>query len=138
MARFTPLIVLSCALLAPACKSTKPTAAPDDGVSAIQFQDIVVPSGMKLQESNHESHSMEASGYRMGHFLYEGMPKVEEASSHILQRMPQHNWTLVSDEKLDEMTRKLKFSRGRYVAEYTLHRQDGVTNLVIDYKTEAR
>lgn len=133
------LLVLGTGLALAGCKSNPAQpGATDDGVTAVQFQDIVVPSGMKLQDNRHESHSIEATGWRMGHFVYEGMPKIEEACSHILQRMPQHAWKLVADEQPDPTTRKLRFSRGRYEAAYTLRRQDGVTFLEIDYKTGAQ
>jgi hypothetical protein len=120
-----------------ACKSTNENPDTGTGVSAIQFQDIVVPSGLTLQERLHESHSVEEGSWRHGHFEYLGSTKLEEASAHVLQRMPQHSWSLVTDEKPDQVSRKLKFVRGRYVATYTIRMEDtGFTRMVIDYRTE--
>src|SRR5712691_8766055 len=126
-------------LLLCACKYSGSTAvvptAPEqgDGVSAIQFQDIVVPDGLKLRDSYHESYSIEETGWRLGHFVYSGLPHLEESSAHVISRMPQHSWSLLADEKTDESTRKLRFARGRYFADYSFRRQDGITQLVIDY-----
>jgi hypothetical protein len=54
----------------------------------------------------------------------------------VLLRMPQHHWRLTSDEAPDAQTRHLRFERGRYTTKYALHRLDGVTHMVIDYRTE--
>ena len=54
---------------------------------------------------------------------------------HLLLRMPQHLWKLAADETPADGSRKLRFERGRYVANYTLQRIDGVTHMVIDYDT---
>jgi hypothetical protein len=132
VAAFVPLL----AGVMVACASQDGTSAEDHGVSAVQFQDVVVPSGMNIHDRNHESHSREESGWRFGHFVYTGQTRVEEACSHLLLRMPQHSWRLVSDEQADPVTRRLRFVRGRYVAEYVLKRQDGITEMVIDYRTQ--
>jgi hypothetical protein len=123
-------------LVLAACASTETTGSGDHGVSAVQFQDVVVPDGMALVDRFHESYSREEAGWRLGHFEYVGQPRVEDACSHLLLRMPQHHWRLASDETSEDKTRKLRFERGRYVAKYTLQRIDGVTHMVIDYSTE--
>jgi hypothetical protein len=121
----------------PACKAPPTdTGSGDRGVSAIQFQDIVVPTGLKLQEGNHESHSVEESGWRFGHFVYTGQPRVDETSAYVLERMPQHAWSLAGDEAPDASTRRLKFVRGRYLADYTIQRVEGVTHMIVDYRTQ--
>ena len=119
-----------------ACATSEGENSGDRGVSAVQFQDVVVPDGMALVDRFHESHSREESGWRFGHFEYVGQPRIEDACSHLLLRMPQHSWRLAADETPDEQTRRLRFERGRYVANYTLQRLDGVTHMVIDYRTE--
>jgi hypothetical protein len=124
-------IVLSAGLTS--CKSS---ANPPGGVgvSAIQFQDVVVPSGMTLQDNYHESWSLEEAGYRSGHFVYRGAPRVEDASAYVLDRMPQHAWSLSGDETKDK-ARVLRFTRGVYEAEYSLQRVEGVTQIVVEYRT---
>lgn len=119
-----------------ACKTSDLQTSNDDGVNAVQFQDLVVPDGMTLYERFHESHSREEANWRFAHYIYTGQPKIDEVAGHLLLRMPQHSWTMVSDERPDESTRRLKFSRGRYTADYCITRQHGVTEMVIDYTTK--
>lgn len=133
-ARSTALLALSLSFVLAACKSTGETTG-DLGVTAVQFQDVVVPTGMKLVNRYNESYSREEQGWRSGHFVYSGQPRIEEACGHVLARMPQHSWSLVSDQTPDDSSRVLKFTRGRYSAVYTLARQDGVTSMVVDYTT---
>jgi hypothetical protein len=119
-----------------ACATPDGSPGDDFGVTAVQFQDIVVPDGMTLLNRRNESHSREEPGWRYGHFEYTGQPRVDDACAHVLLRMPQHSWRLVADEQPDEATRRLQFVRGRYVAEYTLERRQGLTRMVIDYRTD--
>jgi hypothetical protein len=106
------------------------------GVNATQFQDMVVPAGLRLRERGHESYSRQEAGWRMGNFVYEGTTGVEEAMGYVRQRMPQHNWTIVSEDlTADEMAR-LRFERGIYTAEYTFQRRDGSTQMVVVYNTD--
>lgn len=123
-------------LLLGSCAATGDGKDGDRGVSVVQFQDVVVPDGMTLVDRFYESHSREEAGWRFGHFVYVGQPQLQDACAHLLQRMPQHLWRLASDETPEEATRKLRFERGRYVADYTLQRVDGVTHMVIDYRTQ--
>ena len=116
------------------CSSTQPRE--DDGVSASQFKDVVVPAGFRLLDDAHESHSIEAASWRLAHYVYTGTVPGEEATSYVRQRMPQHNWELVADEKVDENTTRLRFLRGHYAAEYRFIRQDGRTQMVVDYQTD--
>jgi hypothetical protein len=119
-----------------ACATPDGSPSDDFGVSAVQFQDVVVPDGLTLLNNRNESHSREEPGWRYGHFVYTGPARVDEACAHLLLRMPQHSWRLVTDEQADETTRKLQFVRGRYVADYTLERREGITKMVIDYRTQ--
>jgi hypothetical protein len=132
MSRLAPLL---CGIMV-ACASQDGAMVEDLGVSAVQFQDYVVPEGMNIHDRNHESYSREEAGWRFGHFVYTGQTRVDDACSHLLLRMPQHSWRLVTDEQVDPTTRKLRFARGRYVVDYVLKRQDGATEMVIDYKTQ--
>lgn len=106
------------------------------GVTAVQFSDTVVPAGFVLNEDAHLSYSREEPGYRHGHFVYSGSARIDEACSYIRLRMPQHAWQLAAEERPSDTERVLRFERGRYTAEYQLRRRDGVTHLVIDYRTD--
>lgn len=133
----SPLLAAACAALfaLSGCQS-QPGDDGDYGVSAVQFQDVVVPDGMALIDKHYESHSREEAGWRYGHYEYKGTPQVSDACSYLLTRMPQHNWQLVSDDQPTENARKLRFQRGRYVADYLVERTEGSTRMVIDYRTE--
>jgi hypothetical protein len=127
-----PLVIL---LPFGSCKTSD--APPDYGVSSVQFADMEVPSGLNLLDTYQErSHSREVAGWRYGHYVYRGQTHVDEACEHLLLSMPQHAWRLVADERPQEDTRRLRFARGRYVADCSLRRQDGVTEMVVDYTTE--
>lgn len=104
-----------------------------DGVTAIQFQDMVVPAGLRLIDDAHQSHSLEAASWRQGRFVYSGRVQPAEAASYVRQRMPLHNWELVTDEAPKPNEAHLRYVRGYYAAEYTFSRRDGRTQLVVDY-----
>ena len=114
--------------------SSAPTA--NEAVNAGQFQDVVVPTGLRLVDEAHESHSVQAANWRLGHFLYTGSARAEDAANYVRQRMPQHGWELVADEVVDPVTTRLRFVRGLYSAEYRFIRQDGRIQMVVDYKTD--
>lgn len=116
------------------CAAPDPTTA--YGVSAVQFQDVVVPAGMQLRDAAHESHSRIEAAWRKAHFVYSGQTAVQAAASYVRERMPQHNWTMVSEEQLEETGLKIRFERGIYSAEYVFSRADGATQMVVDYDTQ--
>ncbi|MFK7739452.1 MAG: hypothetical protein AB8H80_03945 [Planctomycetota bacterium] len=101
-----------------------------------QFKDVVVPAGFRLQDRAHESYSREDASYRQGHFIYSGGMRISDAASYVMQRMPQHSWTMVGDELVDDTDRKLRFERGVYSASYQLSRRDGRTQMVVEYATD--
>jgi hypothetical protein len=123
------------ALLLPgACRLQ--AAGYDDGVSAVQFKDVVVPAGLSLRDTAHESHSIEEAGWRLGRFVYQGTTPIEDAVSYVRQRMPQHSWAIVGEQELDQAGRRLRFERGVYSASYTFERREGVTQMIVDYATD--
>jgi hypothetical protein len=122
------------ALMLFAACATDPTAT--EGVGAVQFQDVVVPSGMRLREAGHESYSREAAGWRMGHFVYFGAIDVANAANYVRERMPQHSWAKVRDEEQPEGGQRIQFERGIYTADYTFSRSEGLTVMVVDYATD--
>lgn len=117
-----------------ACSGGAETA--DTGVSAQQFQDMVVPEGFRLQDGAHQSHSRQEGDWRMGKFFYSGSALVAEAAGYVKQRMPQHNWQIDLEELSDPMQGRMRFVRGRYLAEYTFQRLEGTTQMIVDYKTD--
>ncbi|MFY9344848.1 MAG: hypothetical protein WAT39_20310 [Planctomycetota bacterium] len=107
-----------------------------DGVSAVQFQDVVVPSGLRLRDDAHESYSREEAGWRQGHFVYVGQTDASTAADYVRGRMPQHGWTKVQDEADGEGGFRLGFHRDVYRAAYSLRRGEGFTTMVVDYTTD--
>ena len=105
-------------------------------MSAVQFQDVVVPAGLVLRDAAHESHSRVEAAWRKGHFIYSGQTSVQSAIAYVRERMPQHNWTMVAEEQAEESGTRLRFERGVYSAEYVFNRADGATQMVVDYDTQ--
>ena len=105
------------------------------GVSAAQFQDMVVPDGFRLRDAAHESYSREEVGWRHGHFVYSGSDAMEAALGYVRQNMPRHSWQIVKDEVVNNAVH-LRFERGVYSADYTFSRSDGATQMVIAYTTD--
>ncbi len=124
--------MLAC-LLAAACR-TGPD--PDALVDSRQFQDVVVPAGFRLKDRAHESFSREEATWRQGHFVYSGLTGIDEAAAYVLQRMPQHSWQVVAEEKPEPDTWRLRCDRGIYSADYVFRRSDGTTEMVVDYATD--
>lgn len=111
---------------------------PDDTTSvlAVQFQDVVVPSGLRIREGRHQSWSREEAGFRHGRFEYYGQNEVASAADYVRERMPQHNWTKVSDAAAENGDLKIRFERDIYRADYTFSRSEGATTMVVDYTTD--
>ncbi|MBL9079285.1 MAG: hypothetical protein JNL08_17420 [Planctomycetes bacterium] len=128
------LAVLSSALWFGACQGGANKVA--YGVTASQFQDMVVPAGMRLRDGTNESYSRQEAGWRLGHFVYEGPTAVDEAMGYVRQRMPQHNWQKVEDKASENEPARLRFERGIYTAEYTFERREGATHMVVRYTTD--
>lgn len=135
LAKALALAVLVCApfSLLSGCASEP---QPDETVTASQFKDVVVPAGLRLVDDAHQSHSVEAANWRLGHFVYAGTMHRDDAVNYVRQRMPQHNWVLAGEGAIDENTTRLLFTRGHYAAEYKFVRIDGRLQMVVDYRTD--
>lgn len=131
--RRLPLASLVLGVVLAACESTP---VQQDGVSSMQFQDVVVPDGMRILDTEHQSHSRQDSSLRQGHFVYLGSSPVADAANYVRARMPQHNWKMVADEVAADGTVRLGFVRGIYEAAYQFERRDGRTQMIVDYKTD--
>lgn len=107
-----------------------------ESVDSRQFQDVVVPAGFRLLDRAHESFSREEATWRQGHFVYSGSSRVDDAAAYVQLRMPQHNWAMVEEQALEDAGKRLRFERGIYSADYTFHRADGQTRMVVDYATD--
>ncbi|MFO1076540.1 MAG: hypothetical protein U1E73_02305 [Planctomycetota bacterium] len=105
-------------------------------MNSIQFQDVVVPEGLRMVDDAHQSHSVEQASWRFGRFVYLGAVRPADAASYVRQRMPLHNWELVTDEAKDATTTRLQYRRGYYCAEYSFTLSEGRTQLVVDYTTD--
>ena len=107
-----------------------------EGVTSVQFQDVVVPDGLHIVDSAYQSHSIEAASSRFGRYVYSGAVRAEDAASYVRERLPLHNWTLVHEDTKNSDQTKLRFERGYYVQEYLFTRRDGRTEMVVDYTTD--
>jgi hypothetical protein len=123
-------------LLLLACGCATDVNRADHGVTATQFQDMVVPAGLRLRDRAHESYSRQEASWRTGHFVYVGNTDIDEAMGYVRLRMPQHSWSIISDEVAADQGAKLRFERGIYTAEYTFQRHDGSTEMVVVYSTD--
>ena len=110
---------------------------PDDGVSAVQWDDIPAPDGMRLMEQFHKSHTRQIGKWRHGDLHYSGTLPVAEVSSYLQERMPQHSWELIGHETDgDGDHEKLSFRRGKDVAECSVVRStNATTTLMIKVRT---
>src|SRR5262245_32073099 len=108
--RSTPLWAACLRLFGAACQARAAKHA--FGVSAVQFQDVVVPSGFKLRDAGHESYAREEAGWRQAHLVYHGSIKIEDAMGYVRQRMPQYNWTTLTEEALPTSGVRLRFEGG--------------------------
>jgi len=121
------------ALLLGSCQTPAERAkTSDDGVSAIQFEDIPVPDGLRLQERAHSSDSLELGEYRYANFSYVGGVPVAEVSSYLRDRMPQHKWTLLAEETDPDGNDTLSFRRGKYTAECRLQHEESSARTTLD------
>lgn len=124
--------LLAALALAPACETP---AAPDDGVSAIQFADIPIPDGLKLHEHNHVSDAVVVGSFRHANFTYSGTIPVAEVSAYLRDRMPHHRWHLIDEETDTSGGENLRFRRGKYVAECRLAKVESITEMNVSVRT---
>ncbi len=106
------------------------------GSSATQFQDVVVPAGMRLRDQLNESYSSEVATWKKAHLIYTGQVRVVDADSYVRLRMPAHGWELAEQTQLEGGGVQLRFERHIYSAIYQISRGDGVTTMVVDYSTD--
>ncbi|MEY2982436.1 MAG: hypothetical protein ACO4CT_00595 [Planctomycetota bacterium] len=106
------------------------------GQTPVQFSDIPVPDGMKLQQDLHQSHSFELGQFRVADLHYFGNLPVSEISDYLKARMPQHGWSLES-ESADPGARKLLFVRGRQKATCAIRLDEiGVTRMHVEVRVQ--
>lgn len=130
----TRAFYLFCILAFSACETAEQEHS--YGVTAGQFQDVVVPTGFQLRDKANESYSREEAGWRQAHLVYFGPAGLDEATNYVLQRMPQHSWVFVAEEPTEDAGRRVRFTRGSYSASYTFERREGATQIVVDYATD--
>ncbi|MCC6671355.1 MAG: hypothetical protein IT458_09860 [Planctomycetes bacterium] len=129
-------ILAGLCLALPACKSDgSASSGKGDGVSAVQFDDIPVPDGMKLVSQHHESHSVQVGGYRYADFVYRGSDPIDQVAAYMLQRMPQHSWKAVKEDASSADTRVLRFERDAYRVECTITRESRTTTMNVQVRT---
>lgn len=123
---WTPLLLLA------ACAGTRAT---DLGIQSVQFEDVRVPTRMRLVAEDARSHSVSVgSDYRYGDFEYVGSVPIEACADYLAQTMPQHRWTLVEDTG-GGPERTIRFERGIYDATYTIERKESTTRMTVALRT---
>lgn len=128
-------VVLALATALCGCQEPPPRLD-DDGVNALQFQDLPVPEGMELLEQFHRSDSREIGDYRYGNFVYGGMLPIVEIREYLLERMPQHAWALEANQTDETGDEHLRFRRGRYVVDCDLKKlPDATTRMELALRT---
>ena len=105
-----------------------------DIVNAVQPKDIPVISGMNLKTHLMASDTLEVRDYKYANLVYEGEVPVVQVAAYLLERMPQHSYRLVSQDRSDNLER-LEFQRGRYTSVCTISREDYRTRLEIKVRT---
>ena len=117
MTKKTTLIAVLalCGALSQSCQMS-PNEPP--GVDSKQFQDYVVPSGFRLKDRKHESYAREVASWRHGHYVYSGSSKVAAAASYVEANMGRHSWRLVTNEEVDEKSKRLLTSQPHLLGSY--------------------
>ena len=105
-----------------------------DIVNAVQPKDIPVIDGMDLKTHLLASDTLEIGDYKYANLVYEGVVPVVQVAAHLLERMPQHSYRLVGEDRSRDLER-LEFQRGRYTAVCTIRRDEYVTRLEIELRT---
>lgn len=106
------------------------------GQTPVQFSDIPVPDGMKLQQDLHQSHSFELGQFRVADLHYFGNLPVAEIADYLKARMPQHGWSLET-ESAGPASRKLLFVRGRQKATCAILVDEiGVTRMHVEVRVQ--
>lgn len=111
------------------------TGAPSR-VAADQFKDLIVPSGLSLQQSRHESYSEQVGSWRVGHYVYRGSLRAQDAIAYVQQRAPQHGWKAEPPVALDDDNTSLRLVRPPHRIDYTFTRIGGYLQVIADYRTE--
>ena len=130
MIRKTTILAVFLALYA-SCQTQR-----DFGVRVIQPPDIPVPRGMVLSTHLHESNSVERGEYRHADLVYRGPNAPMAIGAYLKDRMPQHAYELVSQEKTDDQTEEFVFRRGQYVATCTVKKLPKQSELRIQLRTK--
>ncbi|MCA8941692.1 MAG: hypothetical protein KDB80_03960, partial [Planctomycetes bacterium] len=120
-----------------ACQGTAPqlTAPEDFGTSAIQFDDVPIPSGMRLATGPGFSHSHAVGSFRYGDFEYSGHVPVERVVEYMRSRMAVHAWDLAEFET-SELATDLRFTRRPYVVTCHVFEQSATTKMQVSVRTE--
>jgi hypothetical protein len=127
---------LLCLALAPALLGCVTDTGSPSRVAASQFKDLIVPSGLNLQQSRHESFSDQVGTWRIGHFVYRGSLRAQDAIAYVQQRAPQHGWETAGPVAIDEDNTTLRLVRSPHTLEYKFTRTGGYLQVVADYRTD--
>ncbi len=111
---------------------------PDFGVQTIQPRDIPVPRGMALDTHLSRSNSLEVGEYRYANLVYRGTTSTMQIGAYLKDRMPQHSYHLVSQDRTDGQTEQFVFVRGAYTATCTVRELERQNELIIRLRTDPK
>lgn len=104
------------------------------GLTAVQFADIPVPDGMKLQTGLNESHSYESGQFRFADLFYFGNLPTAEVTDYMKRRMALHGWQLI-DEKTGERSELVFVRRPNRVRCEVWVDNSSVTRMHVEVRT---
>ena len=129
------LLVATVALVSCAGAGGDGSAEEVSGLTPVQFDDIPVPDGMRLDVNLHESHSFEVGSFRIGEFHYSGTMSPKAVEDYMRQRMPLHDWRIVDETRADKRV-DITFRRMPHRADCRIWTDvRGVTRLLVEVST---
>lgn len=129
------VIVVLASVFAACQGATATLVAPEDyGTSAIQFDDVPIPAGLRLATSPASSHSHAVGTFRHGDFEYSGHVPIERVVEYMRNRMAVHAWELVGFETTETAT-DLTFTRRPYEVVCRVFEESALTKMRVSIRT---
>ena len=131
------LLPLSCQLE----RELNPALGPGDLYGVVeQPADLPVPRELKLRVAANQSRYLQEGSFRSAYLIYEGKISLESLRQYLRERLPDHSWELLSEERpANERAVQhwvAKRENGvRYLLLAELENEGGVSRLSYDLRT---